>query len=82
MFCTMDCMYLGRPSESYCHQCLNTTPLFSIWHVGDRGVCVCVCASFSVSRLSFVDPKVPCDKKRSKMLRDEAGIEGSILSDS
>lgn len=30
-----------------------------------------MCASFNMSKLSLVDPKVPCDKKRSKILREE-----------
>lgn len=38
-----------------------------------------MCAFLNVSRLSLVDSKIPCDKKRS-MLRGE--MEGNILSGS
>lgn len=38
-----------------------------------------MCASFNMSKFSLVDPKIPCDKKKS-MLREE--MEGNILSDS
>lgn len=36
-------LYISGKIESYCHQCLNTTSLYSIWYVEEMGGGVHVC---------------------------------------